>query len=929
MTSSTPTASDPAVSAPLPRRVYLVSHTHWDREWYHAAPRFRQRLMALIDALLAPGPPDVPTRPFLLDGQAITLRDYLAVRPQAAPALAAALRRGQVEAGPWFVLADNLIPSGEAIVRNLEAGRRVLSELGATAPTVAYCPDTFGHPAALPLIANGFGLPVAVVWRGAGGSTHPTGDAFHWESSDGSRVVTHHLPPDGYEYGSAIPSHIEAAREKWAQWNVVWDARNRTGVVLLLNGADHHARQPDLAAATATLEAIAAGEARVEPSSLRHWAERFAQAANATSLPLLRGELRDSYGYTWTLAGTIGTRAHQKRRNALLERGLLRDVEPWLALVRLHDRSGLAAAVSTDAHLTMAQLPSLLNRAWEDLLTTHPHDSLCGCSTDAVARALNMQQELVAEQGKGLREAALQLALAHNPVAARSRSDVDWRRVVVRNRGARVRGGVATVHLLDTIADAPVGPGSVPPVMPTQSTPIGVRIPALDTGAWTSQVLSSRVRFARRESPQHYPDNDLVREQRTLIWMPPVPAFGVRAVQPHELGSQPSTPPFPVTVRPTANGIQIDNGRLQLHLTLASDAAPSVALQVDDRTLPHMLAFETQHDAGDSYTPALRGHAEWLQCTSARLLRSGPLRATVRLTWRVPPERTKGARPGTARGPLTIVTDLSVDAMSAVLLCEVHGRSQRTDHRTRLVWRTDVWDGAVWADAAFGPVVRTVPIAPATTHEQVVCTMPMHRWTTHANAMFGATMIADGLAEAEVTDGALALTLLRGIGELSRADLSERPGHAGWPASVPDAQSMGRFSARTALFLHGPMSDDVLGRVRDACDDVLLPLTGESWRDLAEDTPPELRGPQLVGEAFEASAVTVSHTDHRAIVLRALNLTSRAASGMWHLPDPGPWVVTPCRLDEQPVAESFVAGAHIGIEAGAHAVTTVLVRRAR
>ena len=32
--------------------VHVVSHTHWDREWYHPFERFRQRLVALIDELL-------------------------------------------------------------------------------------------------------------------------------------------------------------------------------------------------------------------------------------------------------------------------------------------------------------------------------------------------------------------------------------------------------------------------------------------------------------------------------------------------------------------------------------------------------------------------------------------------------------------------------------------------------------------------------------------------------------------------------------------------------------------------------------------------------------------------------------------------------------------------------------------------------------
>jgi mannosylglycerate hydrolase len=115
----------------LPLVIHVMSHTHWDREWYHPAGRFRQRLVALIDALLDD---DEDRAPFLLDGQAIVLEDYLAVRPERRDALAARLRAGSIEAGPWYVLADELIPSGESLVRNLLAGRAVLGSLGATAP---------------------------------------------------------------------------------------------------------------------------------------------------------------------------------------------------------------------------------------------------------------------------------------------------------------------------------------------------------------------------------------------------------------------------------------------------------------------------------------------------------------------------------------------------------------------------------------------------------------------------------------------------------------------------------------------------------------------------------------------------------------------------------------------------------------------------
>jgi mannosylglycerate hydrolase len=912
--------NEPQHSAPL--RVFVVPHTHWDREWYHVAPRFRQRLVALVDALLVAN-----SGPFLLDGQAITLRDYLSVRPEAEPALREKLQGGTLEAGPWYVLADNLIPSGEALVRNLEAGRRVLAHFGAAAPRVAYCPDTFGHPAALPTVAAGFGLPVAVVWRGAGGSTHPTTDLFHWQAPDGSRVLTHHLPPDGYEFGSALPVTAPQVHARWARLEALWRERAASGVALLLNGADHHARQPDLAAAIDGLQQAAGAAAHFAHASLSQWATHIEKVAGTRALPTVQGELRDSYGYTWTLAGTYATRAHQKRRNARLERGLLRDVEPWIALARLRadDPSAHAAAVDRSARITLAQLPALLHRTWEDLLATHPHDTLCGCSIDAVARAMDVQQEAVAEQGTGLRDAALQLLLGHDPVSAREQtSDFDWRRLVIRNRAPRTRGGLAEVTLLETLTHVPVGPIPVvaAPVVPA---PV-VAAPAEQASALPAaptlplhQPLSTRSVHLRRESPQHYPHNDLVRARRLLLWVPPVPPLGLDAWDAARWHATHEAPPFPLTVERRDTHTTISNGRIALQVDAQ---ARTLSLSVDDRELRNVVALEVQHDAGDSYTPSRRGTDERLRCVRARIVATGPLRATVRLWWRT---ASTGKQAG-PQGRIHATTDLSLEAMSPVLQCHVRGTSRRTDHRLQLVWHTDVQGGRSWADAAFGPVRRDPIHAPSHARETVPATMPMHRWAMHASPMFGATMIADGLAEAEVRDQRMALTLVRAVGELSCNTLPERPGHAGWPSPTPAAQCLGAFSARSALFLHGPMSDDVLSRVRDACDDVLLPLVGETWRDLQQAG--RYPGPEIIGEAYELSAFTLSASDDAAVIVRVVNNTPRSAWGTLRFPDEGPWEVTPCRLDETPLGESELVRGSFSFEGAARAVLTVRVKRA-
>ena len=105
---------------------------------------------------------------FVLDGQAVMLEDYLELRPEQRDRLVARVREGRIHVGPWYVLADTLIPSGESAVRNLWLGRRVGESLGVPLMSVGYLPDQFGHGAQIPQILAGFGIAGAVVWRGFG-----------------------------------------------------------------------------------------------------------------------------------------------------------------------------------------------------------------------------------------------------------------------------------------------------------------------------------------------------------------------------------------------------------------------------------------------------------------------------------------------------------------------------------------------------------------------------------------------------------------------------------------------------------------------------------------------------------------------------------------------------------------------------------------
>src|SRR4029079_6517899 len=160
-------------------------------------------------------------------------------------------------------------------------------------------------PPALPYLAAGWGFRLTIVWRGYGGSRWPAGDVVRWRGPDGSATLLYHLSPDGYEFGSHLPSSRDASGERWHALRSVLAKRSALGVVLLPHGADHHARPPRSEESLALLAESSVDDTVHGASTLAAFAARLTECAARKNLPIIEGELRDSYGYTWTLGETL------------------------------------------------------------------------------------------------------------------------------------------------------------------------------------------------------------------------------------------------------------------------------------------------------------------------------------------------------------------------------------------------------------------------------------------------------------------------------------------------------------------------------------------------------------------------------------------------------------------------------------------------
>ena len=144
-----------------PRVAHIVSHTHWDREWYRTFHVYRTWLCRTVQAVMEALESDSEFKHFLLDGQTVILEDYLEIHPEDKERLRNHIRAGRLSIGPWYILPDEFLVGAEAMVRNVLIGHRVCQEMGGW-NQVGYMPDTFGHVAQMPQASQwmiGIGVP--------------------------------------------------------------------------------------------------------------------------------------------------------------------------------------------------------------------------------------------------------------------------------------------------------------------------------------------------------------------------------------------------------------------------------------------------------------------------------------------------------------------------------------------------------------------------------------------------------------------------------------------------------------------------------------------------------------------------------------------------------------------------------------------------
>lgn len=789
------------------KKVYVISHAHWDREWYMAFEGHHMRLVQLMDDLFDLFAHDPDFNSFHLDGQTIILDDYLAVRPEMRPTLKHWIDAGKLRVGPFYILQDNFLISPEANTRNTIIGRQESEKWGQPVP-LGYYPDTFGMSAQTPQMTRLGGLDTVAFGRGVtptgfNNTTGSLGDydstysEMWWQSPDASKVLGI-LFANWYSNGNEIPADRAAAKAYWTEHLAAAEKFAATPDLLFMNGVDHQPVQKNLS------QALAVARELFPDYEFIHANFSDYIAALKQDLPkdltTVKGELTSQATEGWyTLANTASNRVYLKQQNTATERLLDDHAEPLMAV------SGLTGADTQDR----------LTYAWKTLLQNDPHDSICGCSVDEVPRDMLARYAHAQQVGHWLtREALTKLAGQVNTTAF----PADSKPFLLFN------GAAVTQHQPTTVTiewdRAPFSEGApraqyakleeerkaLPPLRIVDAA--GRTVPA--------HVVNTAVRF----------NYDLPDDAFRVAYMGLYVTIQVEAaVAPFSWRSLALTTgaAADTLVPQTDHTPTMDNGRVQAEVN--TDGTVSFSDLRHNRHFHDCLRFVDTGDIGNEYIYRQSSDNQRIQAGPAahltRTVTGGLQTLTYDQVLRIPvsaddrlvqeqqsvtdiTQRQAGRSDQLA--DLTLHVTLSLAAEDDTLHIRVTGDNQMTDHRIQALFVTGIHSNHHQAESIYEVAQRPNTTGPNWKNPE----NPQHQqaFVDLSDDQDGLTVGNFGLNEYMIypADGTMAVTMLRSVGEMG--DWGYFP--------TPEAQCQGPFHAELTVTMHDATAADTLAAYQAA-----------------------------------------------------------------------------------------------------------------
>jgi alpha-mannosidase len=740
------------------RRVHYVLSTHWDREWYQTFQNYRYRLVQLMDRILEGWQDGRLQGPFQTDGQTIIIEDYLEVRPEKRAEIEALAKSGKLVMGPWYVMPDEFLVSGESLVRNLRMGRTMARQVGGRPSNAGFICDIFGHNSQMPQIFSGFGIQAGFLWRG---TNQIEQRLFRWRSADGTELACYRFGHVGYcDYAFKVrhgdqPYRVfnepEAVQDLWKFIEQEADA-TKSDAILVFDGGDHLEWNPNHYAVFQQQSKNPKPGFELLHTSLDDFLTEMTSQVHTIS-ESVDGELREPGRFpvevdqSWLIPGVLSSRVWIKQENAECESLLCQWAEPLSAFM---------AGALKEEH------PSrYLEIAWKWLLQNHPHDSICGSSIDQVHEDMKYRFSQCRQIGERLRlEAGQKIAAS---IEGKIKSDE--MRLVVFNPLARPLKG----HY-DLVLHIPEDWPQFNEFFGFEPKP-GFRILDAGTGQelpyqrLRQNMARTKFRFFPYHFPQPHKTNDV-----TICLPLEIPAMGYTHLIVKR--SQDKVP----TRHPYESGLVTSDCSMEnnlIRVQIRENGSLTLTDKRNGQVYDRLLTFEDTADIGDGWFHGMAVNDQTFSSCAGKsqvaCVHDGPFQATLRIrtTMELPKSFQFDAMTRSEEWTaFTLDTSITLRKESDVLEMQTTVENHVDDHRLRVLFPTGCAGQSYLCDTPFDVVERAIAMRPDRHEfrELEVETRPQQTWTAMHDEKRGLAVISGGLLESTVRDlpeRPIALTLFR------------------------------------------------------------------------------------------------------------------------------------------------------------------------
>ncbi|MEX1377320.1 MAG: glycoside hydrolase family 38 C-terminal domain-containing protein [Eubacteriales bacterium] len=747
-------------------KIHIVSHTHWDREWYRPFQYFNVRLSYFFDNLFDIIENDEEYKCFMLDGQMVMIEDYLNLKPQNKEKIKKLTQQGRLIIGPWYSQPDEFAPDGESLIRNLLIGTNMAKEYG-NYMRVGYLPDSFGQSAQMPHILKGSGIDKACMMRGVP-ADRIEGTEFNWIGLNGDRVFASALVT-GYSNGMFLPENnlsIDMRMKKIIHNLKKAGSKNN---LLVLNGVDHQFAQPQIAKYIKSK-----GKDKYVHTTL----EKYLECAKKESGDIVEIEGELISPVTNRVHTSIASsRMYQKTKNRTMEALLEKSVEPICTLSWMYG----------------AEYPTeIINSAWKKMFMNQAHDSICGCCTDEVHKEIDQRFADIDNIGSTIYK------MHSRAISAVSAGD---RLSLVVYNNSMIKG---IHHVNATIF-----------VEKKNFKLIDENGNEIEYSIYKSEEFDA----ATMSIWSLYLDTPCIVQKAEISFDLEFDFnYGYKKIKIVE-GEKPSIE----TKGKISETREIENKFSKIMIN--SNGTFNLFDKQSNREYKNLNLLEDCGDEGDTYnySPVKNDKVFTNENTDGCEIQveeyANKTIAILKYEMQVPEGLTDDWQ-GRSKKMVSQKIETKITLYKNIKRIDIRTKieNKAKDHRIRVIFPTGISSKYSYAETQFGIIKRCNRIEDAENweekkwHEKPLPIYSNQKFVDINDGNVGLAVLNRGLTEYEIyteKDHAIAVTLVRGVGYMGKADLAVRPGRpSGVNLATPDAQCIGEIVSEYSIFAHAGTVDE-------------------------------------------------------------------------------------------------------------------------